>query len=212
MTIAGVLHTLSRSAANFSTLFDTISSSLLCGFCSICRYKLICSVINTEILRYFRLIFVPNVMKRNRKQPSAHDQMSASSVCWDCSWTESWNKNKLSQSIGMHLCVWLGLNCLVTMRLLTFNHSTLKNANRRSVKINAADTMTSTERCGPRLFKYDLTLSHVLILRTLFRRKCGTSDLRARRDDVKWENNFAYRNLMNKERKRISICGCRNLI
>lgn len=137
--------TLSRSAANFKTLFETINSSLLWGFCSIYvggseylenwiffirqidwrihtnKYKLICSVIKTEMLRYFRLIFVPSVMKRNRKQPNAHDQISASSMCCDCNWTES------------------------------FNHSTLKNASSNSVKINAPETITSTERCGPRL-------------------------------------------------------------
>lgn len=33
------------------------------------------------------------------------------------------------------------------------------------------------------------------MLRTLFKRKCGKSDLRARLDDVKWENNFAYNSL-----------------
>lgn len=32
------------------------------------------------------------------------------------------------------------------------------------------------------------------MLRTLFRRKCGNSDFRARLDDVKCENNFAYKN------------------
>lgn len=35
----------------------------------------------------------------------------------------------------------------------TFNHSTLKNAKSNNVRINAPDTITSTERCGPRLFK-----------------------------------------------------------
>lgn len=73
------------------------------------------------MLLYFRLIFVPSVMKRNRKQPNAHDQINASSICCDCNWTES------------------------------FNHSTLKNANNNNVRINAPDTMTSTERWGPRL-------------------------------------------------------------
>lgn len=38
-------------------------------------------------------------------------------------------------------------------------------------------------------------LSQVLIFLTLFRRKCGSSDFRARRDDVKWEKSFAYKNL-----------------
>lgn len=44
-------------------------------------------------------------------------------------------------------------------------------------------------------FKYDLTLSHVLIFLTLLRRKCGNSDFLARLDDVKCENSLAYNNL-----------------
>ena len=32
-------------------------------------------------------------------------------------------------------------------------------------------------------------------MRTLFNRKCGNSDFRARRDDVKCEKSFAYKNL-----------------
>lgn len=77
--------------------------------------------------------------------------------------------------------------------------------------------MTSTDRCGPRLcenmtqtlvnwnrrdlqlikhtLRYDLTLSHVLMFLTLFKRKCGSSDFLVRRDDVKCEKNFAYKNL-----------------
>lgn len=81
-----------------------------------CKYKLICSVIKTEMLRYLRLIFVPRVINLKRKHPKAHDQIKASSVCCDCNCTES------------------------------FNHSTLKNANNKSVRINAPDTITSTER------------------------------------------------------------------
>lgn len=73
------------------------------------------------MLRYLRLIFVPSVMNLKRKQPKAHDQINASNVCCDCNCTES------------------------------FNHSTLKNANKSNVKINAPETITSTERCGPRL-------------------------------------------------------------
>lgn len=123
--------TLSKSAANFKTLFETINSSLLCGFCSICKYKLICSVIKTEILRYLRLIFVPSVINRVKKHPNAHDQISASNVCCDCNCTES------------------------------FNHSTLKYASKSSVKINAPDTMTSTERCGPRLYRHQSTITAI---------------------------------------------------
>lgn len=138
--------TLSKSAASFKTLLDTISSSLLCGFCSIwnwewltrsvkfrrdlfrclqltCKYKFICSVIRTEMLRYFRLILVPRVMKRRRKHPKAHDQISASKLCWDCKCTES------------------------------LSHSTLRNANKRRVNRNAAETITSTDRWGPRFWK-----------------------------------------------------------
>lgn len=84
------------------------------------RYKLICSVIRTEMLRYFRLIFVPSVMNRNRKHPKAHDQINASKLYCECNCTES------------------------------FNHSALKNPRNSSAKMNAADTITSTDRCGPR--------------------------------------------------------------
>ena len=42
--------------------------------------------------------------------------------------------------------------------------------------------------------RYERTESHVLMLRTLLRRKCGKSELRARLDDVKWANSLAYRN------------------
>lgn len=141
--------TFNKSAASFSTLFDTISSSFFWGFCSICnvktckfphhfqkrtlerqrntiqtwRYKLICSVIRTEILRYFRLIFVPSVMNRKRKHPSAHDQIKASKLYCEWSCTES------------------------------LSHSALKNPRNSRVKMNAAETITSTERCGPRLWK-----------------------------------------------------------
>lgn len=96
--------------------------------------------------------------------------------------------------------------------------------------MNAADTITSTERCGPRLykfkkytcndflnefqlketinfrftFKYDLTLSQVFMLRTLFNRKCGNSDFLARLDEVKWEKSFAYKNLWENSSKLLS--------
>ena len=40
-------------------------------------------------------------------------------------------------------------------------------------------------------FRYERTDSHVFILRTLFRRKCGKSELRALLEDVKWEKSLA---------------------
>lgn len=61
--------------------------------------------------------------------------------------------------------------------------------------IKAVETITSTDLCGPRFLRYDLTDNHVLIFLTLFNRKCGNSDLRALLDDVKCENNLAYKNL-----------------
>lgn len=71
----------------------------------------------------------------------------------------------------------------------------LINDSNSKVIINAVDTITSTDRCGPRRFKYDRTDSHVLMFRTLFNLKCGNSDLRARLDDVRCEKSLAYRNL-----------------
>lgn len=41
--------------------------------------------------------------------------------------------------------------------------------------------------------RYERTDSQVLMLRTLFRRKCGSSDLRARRNDVRCEKSLAYK-------------------
>lgn len=73
-----------RSAASFNTELATMSSSFLCGFCSICKYRFICSVISTDKLRYLRVIFVPSVIKRNKKQPRQHDQVSASRLY--CDW------------------------------------------------------------------------------------------------------------------------------
>ena len=52
-------------------------------------------------------------------------------------------------------------------------------------RINAADTIVSTERWGPRFFKYDLSDNQVLMFLTLFNRKCGSSYFFARRDDVR---------------------------
>ena len=105
----------------------------------------------------------------------------------------------------------------------TFSSSMHRNETSRRVMMNAADTIQSTDRCGPRFCKYfgqnwsnhflafstsmrnpdgragltlryERTESHVLMLRTLLRRKCGKSELRARLDDVKWANSLAYRN------------------
>lgn len=138
-----------------------MSSSLLCGFCSICKYRLICSVINTDTLRYFRLILVPSVMKRSMKQPRAHDQMSACSVCCDCSCTESWKQRIQLGLFVFRFRHWLLLYSGI-MRMSeiervsrgTFSHSTLKKVSNSNVRMNAAETMTSTERCGPRLCKF----------------------------------------------------------
>lgn len=174
---------------------------------------------STEILRYLRLIFVPNVMKRKMKQPKAHDQTNASKLCCDCNCTESYT--------GSDWKLRTRRNSFDYTIVHTLSHSTLRNANSRRVKINAPDTMTSTDRCGPRLcklknksfpseycfhylwdkkwcltFKYERTLSHVLMFRTLFKRKCGNSDFRARLDDVKCENSFAYKNLWNENGNR----------
>lgn len=44
-------------------------------------------------------------------------------------------------------------------------------------------------------FKWDRTLSQVFMLRNLLKRKCGTSDFRALRLDVRCEKSFAYNNL-----------------
>jgi hypothetical protein len=63
-----------------------------------------------------------------------------------------------------------------------------------NVAMKVADTIISTDRCGPRLCRYDLTESHVLILLTLFKRKCGIPDFPAFRNEVILENNFANRN------------------
>lgn len=68
--------------------------------------------------------------------------------------------------------------------------------------MNAAETITSTERCGPKRFRYDRTLNHALILRTLFNRKWGMRDFLARLADVKWENSFAYKNLEKNLRQK----------
>lgn len=112
-----------KSAASFNTLFATISSSFLCGFCSICKYKLICSVIKTERFLYFLLIFVPNVINRNINIPSEKLQNNASTLYREC---------KLSRSLI---------------------NSKLTNDNSNNVTINTAETITSTDRCGPLRFK-----------------------------------------------------------
>lgn len=74
----------------------------------------------------------------------------------------------------------------------TFNSSTQRKVNKSREIINAVETITSTDLCGPRFFKYERTDSQVFIFLTLFKRKCGNSDFRARLDDVKCENNLAY--------------------
>lgn len=76
----GLSSSLRRLSANLRTLLATISSSFLCGFCSICRYKLICSVISTDRLRYFLLIRSPSVINRSKYTPSAMDQSSSSQL------------------------------------------------------------------------------------------------------------------------------------
>jgi len=48
-----VMNTFSRSAANFRTLFATISSSFLLGFCSIWRYKLICKMRTSGVILHY---------------------------------------------------------------------------------------------------------------------------------------------------------------
>lgn len=100
----------------------------------------------------------------------------------------------------------------------SFSASAHKNDTNTKFIINAAETMISTDRCGPRFcklkkiivesenlykiarhkkltFKNDRTLSQVFIFRSLLKRKSGTSDFLARLDDVKCENSFAYNNL-----------------
>lgn len=146
-------------------LFATDSSSFLCGFCSVWTYKLICSVMSTEIDRYFLLTFVPSVINRNIKVPKAVDHSRASMFIWLCMWSAS------------------------------LRNSRHKNANKSKVVMNAAETITSTDRCGPSRLRYDLTQSHALIFRTLFNLKWGMEDFLARRDDVRWEKSFAKRNL-----------------
>lgn len=61
----------------------------------------------------------------------------------------------------------------------------LRNDRSNRVMMKAAETMTSTDLCGPRFLRYDRTDNHVFMFRTLLSRKCGRSDLRVRRDEVK---------------------------
>lgn len=135
--------------------------------------------------------------------PTDEAQANASKFKWDCKCTES------------------------------LSHSTLRKPNNNNVNRKAPETITSTERCGPRFcfienisyiknayifpinmdfsvrtFRYERTLSQVLIFRTLFKRKCGKLDLRARRDEVNRENSLAYRNLFVIEQLLI-ICNCK---
>lgn len=87
--------TFKRSIANFNTLLATVSSSFLCGFCSICKYKLICSVSSTDKFLYFLLILVPKVRNRSRKMPSPNDQTRASTFDKMFKESVSWKKNEL---------------------------------------------------------------------------------------------------------------------
>ncbi|KDR14747.1 hypothetical protein L798_11502 [Zootermopsis nevadensis] len=43
--------------------------------------------------------------------------------------------------------------CGIIMSTLTLRHSTLRNESSNSVIRKAADTITSTDRCGPRFWK-----------------------------------------------------------
>lgn len=174
-----------------------------------CKYKLICSVIKIEILRYLRFIFVPKVMKRRMKQPSAHDQTSASKLCCDCIWMESYDMSRrepILVTVDYKVC-----QITVSAYLQPFNaeecqQQQSQNKRRRHYNVHRSLWSTSLQNrkfsikisCqlltnGRLTLRYDRTLSHVLMLRTLFNRKWGNSDFRARRDDVKCENNFAYR-------------------
>ena len=75
----GLSSSLSRSAASLRTWLARVSSSFLCGFCSICKYRLICSVINMERFSlYLRLILVPSIISRIMKSPSARFQKTIS--------------------------------------------------------------------------------------------------------------------------------------
>jgi len=69
-----------------------------------------------------------------------------------------------------------------------------RNVRMLTSKINAEETITSMALWGPCFWRYERTESHVLILRTLLSRKCGSSDLLARRDEVKWQKYLAYKN------------------
>lgn len=97
--------TFKRSIANFNTLLATVSSSFLCGFCSICKYKLICSVSSTDKFLYFLLILVPKVRNRSRKMPSPNDQTRASTFDKMFKESVSWKKKtncELSVSLKNH--------------------------------------------------------------------------------------------------------------
>jgi hypothetical protein len=51
---------------------------------------------------------------------------------------------------------------VMVLSALTFRHSTLRNDSSNSVIRKAADTITSTDRCGPRFWniKESLTVKH----------------------------------------------------
>lgn len=81
--------TFNKSAANFKTLLATISSFFFSGFCSICRYKFICSVISTDRFLYFLFILVPKVIKRKSNTPKPKHQIMASKLYCECKPTVS---------------------------------------------------------------------------------------------------------------------------
>lgn len=88
------------------------------------RYKLICSVIKIETLRYLAFIAVPSVINRKIKQPNEHDQKNTSISYCQCWRTES------------------------------FSDSAHRNETNTMLNIKVAETMTSTDRCGPRFCNY----------------------------------------------------------
>lgn len=87
------------------------------------RYKLICSVIKTETLLYLWWILLPNVIYLKTKMPTDEAQAKASKFRCDCKCTES------------------------------LSHSTLRKPSNSRVNRKAPETITSTERCGPRFYQ-----------------------------------------------------------
>lgn len=60
-----------------------------------------------------------------------------------------------------------------------------KNVKITTDKMNPHETIMSTDLCGPCFLRYERTESHVLMFRTLFNLKCGKSERRALRAEVK---------------------------